>query len=74
MPADVLRRHERAPVAGSPGVGVDARQRTRRGEERCESIVCFGWPMRPLRVHVPAVPDRDLSGVHRITDSSTVYL
>jgi len=39
-----------------------------------ESIVCFGLDTRTLRVHVPAVPDSYLSGVHSITESRIVYL
>ena len=57
-----------------PGVFVDERQRTRGVEGMCESIVCFGLDTRTLRVHVPAVPDSYLPGVHSITESRTVYL
>jgi hypothetical protein len=33
-----------------------------------------GVHIRPLRGHVPALPDSDLPGVDSITESRTVYL
>jgi hypothetical protein len=74
MRADVLRRHEREPVARQPCVCVDKRQRTRRCKEMCASIACFGLHIRHLRVPVPAFPDSYLLGVDRIPESRTVYL
>jgi len=59
---------------GRPCVGVDERQHARGGEERGESIGCFGLPMCPPRVHVPACPDNYLPRVHNSTESRTVYL
>ncbi len=41
----------------------------------CESLVCFGVPLRHPRVHVPAFPASSLPGVTvMITESRTVYL
>jgi hypothetical protein len=59
---------------GSPCVCVAERQRTCGGEDMFESIVCFGLHIRHPQVHVPAFPDSYLPGVHRITESRTVYL
>jgi hypothetical protein len=59
---------------GRPCVFVSERQRTRGGEEMCVSLAGYAVDMRPLRVHVPAVPESYLPGVDSITESKTVYL
>jgi hypothetical protein len=38
------------------------------------SLRCFGLHIRHPQVHVPAFPDSYLPGVHRITESRTLYL
>jgi hypothetical protein len=39
-----------------------------------ESIACFGGHARHPQGHVPAFPDSSLPGMHRITESRTLYL